>query len=283
VGLVPQQMPVAEVVPAAPVIFDPRALTSLPSEGRGGDLLVTQAEDGRCTLWFCTRGQDSERPAEWRQVLLGIPVAERGLEEIAWPQRVIDSVGIGADQDTRSVVGGPDGATLTLTPRAGATLGAFRRGPVLDLTQLLNPQTITHGDVVTTADLARADIIAFERNGNAPAAGGGWESCDWTFADGIRSLTVGWDGRASAARDPHVVANGSIRGMTYTSHFGLTPPSPDLTIPADEVISFLIFAVPELATDSPDFTIAVNGTPSPGPGEEATPDIDAIGVIPRSR
>ena len=38
--------------------------------------------------------------------------------------------------------------------------------------------TVTHGDSVHREDLFRADVIAFERNGNAPAASGGWESCE---------------------------------------------------------------------------------------------------------
>jgi hypothetical protein len=73
-SLVPQPMPVPEAVPADPVMFDTRVAESLPREGHGGDLLVTQGEDRLCTLWFCTRSQEGDRAALWSQVLLGIPM-----------------------------------------------------------------------------------------------------------------------------------------------------------------------------------------------------------------
>jgi hypothetical protein len=280
VRLVPQPMAVPTVVRAAPIMFDPAQLTSLPRTGQGGDLLVTQDPDGRCTLWFCVRGPDAERPADWREVLLGRP-AMRGLTQVAWSHNVVDVVGVGS-QDPRTVLGGPDGATLTLSPGASAaTFGAFQPVAVRDLSELFTAATVTHGDLPGPADLAQVDVIAFERNGGGPSAGGGWESCNWTFGDGIGSVTVVWDGRPGIPRNPHVIANGSITGATYTGHFGITPPSPDLTIPAGEVISFLLFALPEISTDSPGFTVRVSGTPAPGPGQEATPDIDTIGVIHR--
>ncbi|HEX2084168.1 MAG TPA: hypothetical protein VHF89_00670 [Solirubrobacteraceae bacterium] len=83
-GLVPQPMDTPGVRPAAPVQFDSTVLESLPDAGNGGDLLATRGQDGRCTLWFCTRGQAAETPAEWSQVLLATPLAARELEFADW-------------------------------------------------------------------------------------------------------------------------------------------------------------------------------------------------------
>jgi hypothetical protein len=46
-----------------------------------------------------------------------------------------------------------------------------------------------------------------------------------------------------------------------------------------EVISFLVFSLPQLRTDDPDFAVEVKPR-SPG-GSPDTPDIDAIGLLPR--
>jgi hypothetical protein len=75
IQLAPQKMPVSNPVPATPIQFDPNDVSeSLPSNGEGGDLLVTR--DGEdCALWFCTRRQlTGESGAVWAQVLLGDPV-----------------------------------------------------------------------------------------------------------------------------------------------------------------------------------------------------------------
>jgi hypothetical protein len=69
---------------------------------------------------------------------------------------------------------------------------------------------------------------------------------------------VSWNGTLGAPRDPHVVANGSVRGSDYKSYFGLTSGA----IPDSEVISFLLFTLPELNTEAPNFTVAVRGQPS---------------------
>ena len=45
-------------------------------------------------------------------------------------------------------------------------------------------------------------------------------------------------------------------------------------------MSYLVIAVPEVDTAAADFTITVTGR-SPGAGEDVTPDIDVIGVLPR--
>jgi hypothetical protein len=71
-----------------------------------------------------------------------------------------------------------------------------------------------------------------------PAAGGGWETCDFTFEDGSSSFDLHWDRRAGAPRDRHVVANGSIRGAHYARHFGVsTDPSSPNAVGADEEIT----------------------------------------------
>ena len=134
---------------------------------------------------------------------------------------------------------------------------------------------ITAGDRPTADDLARTDVIAFELNGGAPAAGGGWESCDFSFSDGTTTIAVPWNGGAGAPRDAHVIANGSIRGADYATYFRAEPGSI-----SDQVISFLLFALPKLDTANPAFIVTVTGRP-PGAGEEVTPDIDAIGIVAR--
>ena len=101
---------------------------------------------------------------------------------------------------------------------------------------------------------------------------GGWETCGWTFADGARAVSVTWDGRARADRAFHIVANGRIHGAEYVRYFEL----PSGTIPPSEVISFLLFALPELGTADSSFTVAVEGRFA-----GSTPDIDAIGVVSR--
>jgi len=265
-------MSVPEVVPASPVMFERSVGQSLPKEGSGGDLLATRGEDGRCTLWFCTRGQEQDRPAVWAQVLLGTAVAQSGTSSISWPRAVIESVGgTGLGENPESALGEPDAAIQALMPGAQATFGEFGGGLSPDLAELLGAENVTHGDRPAPDDLARADVIAFELNGSAPATGQGWESCNWTFADGVTSLSVSWDGRAGAPpRDTHVVANGSIRGVDYASAFGLDSGT------VDPVVSFLLFALPELSIDEASFTVTVS---SAGPGSESTPDIDAIGLL----
>jgi hypothetical protein len=75
IHLVPQRMPVTTLVPTTTSVYDTGVLDLLPPEGRGGDLLVTQNDDGECVLWICTRSSQPPQRATWRQVLLGDPVA----------------------------------------------------------------------------------------------------------------------------------------------------------------------------------------------------------------
>jgi hypothetical protein len=277
VGLPPQHMPVPATVPASPEMYGPAVSSSLPTAGRGGDLLATQDDIGDCTLWFCRRGQEGAAPAEWAQVLLGAKIASgSAVGEIAWPAAIVTSTGVGAaGQDPATVVGPPDGKTDTLTANGqGATYGSFTPRHYRKLAQLFAPGNVTAGDQPSDADIARADVIAFENNSHGPDSGGGWESCDFGFSDGAASVTVRWNGVAGAARDPHVVANGTVSKAAYVSHFGIDPTA------IEGGYSFLLLSIPELNTHAPGFTASIKFSTLPGAGE-ASPDIDAIGVLTR--
>ncbi|CAM5651263.1 hypothetical protein KAURM247S_02337 [Kitasatospora aureofaciens] len=65
-------------------MYDGTALEQLPAEGSGGDLLVTQSDDGTCALWFCTNSAQPDRRAVWREVLLGPPPVPQALELVDW-------------------------------------------------------------------------------------------------------------------------------------------------------------------------------------------------------
>src|SRR3989442_709726 len=115
-------------------------------------------------------------------------------QTILWPRQVLASVGGSTpEENPQRVLGEPNGTTQLLLPGASATFREFRGDPHPALTELLGAGKVKHGDLVSLYDLARSDVIAFARNGTAPAAGGGWESCDWTFADGVTTLSVRWD------------------------------------------------------------------------------------------
>ena len=120
VGLVPQTMPVPGVVPASPVKFDSSVLESLPREGRGGDLLVTQGQDDRCTLWFCSKSQEGETPAVWSQVLLATPVASQEAEFTDWTA-VIDGVAHGTLLGSSVMLSG----TIVTAPPNSVVDGSF--------------------------------------------------------------------------------------------------------------------------------------------------------------
>ena len=212
----------------------------------------------RLLLAWTGEGEENLNVAKVRLTLLA---------NILWPQRVITSVFDAANplENPQGALGKPDGTVYVLDPgtvsgeEKGATFGEFGGGFYQKLAQLLGASPpVTHGDTVSPENLARADVVAFERNGAAPATGGGWEDCRFTFADGLTSLSVSWNGTLGAPRDPHVVANGSVRGSDYKSYFGL----PSGAVPDGEVISFLLFTLPELDTEAPNFTVAVRGQPS---------------------
>jgi hypothetical protein len=125
---------------------------------------------------------------------------------------------------------------------------------------------------VSESDLARADIIAFEDNGFAPAPSGGWESSHWAFSDVTSSFAIDFDEfTVPATSIPGVVANGSVSGASYAAYFGV-PPLPST------VVSYLLFDLPPtINTASPAFSVKVSGGfPIEG---EGTPDVDAIGIL----
>jgi hypothetical protein len=195
-----------------------------------------------------------------------------------WPRNAVDATPPDAT-DHLVALGPPNGLAWTVQPGRSATLGEPRRQTCLDLAELLRASAIIAGDVPDWRALARGQAIAFERNGGSPAPSGGWESCSFTFDDGVSALTVNWDERAGAARDRHILANGSIRGADYIRAFGLVATSPAAQIGEQEVISFLLFNLDELNINSLDFYSVVVSAFSPGPGAEATPDIDAIAFL----
>lgn len=93
-------------------------------------------------------------------------------------------------------------------------------------------------------------------------------------------MAIPWDGRIGAGRDDHIVASGNIRGADYRAMFEMDNQSPEVPLVDEEIMSYPMIAVPEVDTAAADFTITATGR-SPGAGEDVTPDIDVIGVLPR--
>ncbi len=206
------------------------------------------------------------------------------LAEILWPRRVLASNGGGTPrEDPQRALGDPDGRDYVVihgavTGTVGATFGdfgQFRGRHYPRLAELLGASPPVTHNPVRPEDVARADVVAFERNGVGPAPSGGWERCEFVFSDGFTSVSVIVDDSAGAALDPHVLGNGSITGLPYKRYFGVTSGDP---IPDGECISFLLFTLPELSTANPDFTVEVRARP-PGETGSFTPDIDAIGLV----
>jgi hypothetical protein len=204
--------------------------------------------------------------------------------EIAWPHELIDASG-GADETAGNVLGEPDGAVYVLFPDRTATFADFRGRRYPDLVELLAANHVIFGDSVSRTDcgnaadpVALADVIAFERNGSDPAPGGGWERCTFIFSDVSGHVSVSWTEGEGVPRDPHVLANGSVLGADYKTFFDVAAVDPP--IGDSEVISYLLFTLPELDTGNPEFTVTLTGRP---PGETAylSPDVDAIGVLRR--
>jgi hypothetical protein len=181
------------------------------------------------------------------------------------------------------VLGPPDGAVMVIRPGTSVTFGEFgveSAAVYPGLPSLFTAARITWGDPVRLEIFARADIVAFERNGFGPVSAGGFESCDWLISGGGASVAIPWDGRIGAGRDDHIVASGNIRGADDRAMFGMDNQPPEVPLADEEIMSYLMIAVPEVDTAAADFTIAVTGR-SPGAGEDVTPDIDVIGVLPR--
>ncbi|HRW07884.1 MAG TPA: hypothetical protein P5121_22435 [Caldilineaceae bacterium] len=204
---------------------------------------------------------------------------------ILWADKIGESVGGGHPEQ---MLGAPDANGYGLSADKSATITEFRYRIYSGFSGLLS--TVVNGDQVTPEILAAADVIAFEGNGYSPAASGGWESCDWTFSDGVNPpLSVAWDEAPNAIRDPHILANGSITGAAYSAFFGFPSSNfqswgikPEDINPEELVISFLLFRLrPEIDTASLSFQIKISGSslpPQPGV-RECTPDPDAIGIV----
>jgi len=158
---------------------------------------------------------------------------------------------------------------------------------------------------VSPADLARADVIAFEGNGGSPAGiDNGWESSVWTFSDGVTTRVVTFNECLGAAgSDPRIITTGSIIGpsgniftgdIAYSSFFGMCSPNPN-----SHVISYILFDLhsisPGIDVNSRSFSIRIEnyhtGTlPAsdskanvcgPGLSGGGTPDPDAVGIFSR--
>ncbi len=187
-------------------------------------------------------------------------------------------------------LGAPDGDEWLCEGDEAATFAGWRRATYEGLDQLL--ANAIAGDKVTAEMLASADVIAWELNGTSPAYSGGWESCRWTFSDSQHQIEVVWNeattdhtlGGPPVPRDPHVIANGSVTGAAYASFFGIpmsviTQYQP--TFPPEAiVISFLLFRVrDEIDVTGPAFTLTLSAVDPVHGEQEATPDVDAIGVL----
>lgn len=186
------------------------------------------------------------------------------------------------DYPTR-LLGPPDGRSYPVDDHnTTVTLQDFRPQSYAGIVDLLG--FANAGDVVGRDQFLSADLISFEANGNAAGPAGGWESCDWRFSDGSRTLAFHWDtasvppGSDGVTRDPHVVGNGSVSGSVYAAFFGIAPDIVHNENPAaptldDVVISFLLLRLqPEIDPTSPslEVTMSVNG---------GSPDPDALGIL----
>jgi hypothetical protein len=190
---------------------------------------------------------------------------------VLWAGKILDTNGQGLSQfDTPEyALGAPDFLSNALqdvneSVEEFVKVGDFRGGFHPGLAALLG---------VSESTLARADIIAFEDNGFAPAPSGGFESSHWVFSDGVSSFAVDFnENTVPATSIPGVVANGSVSGASYKAFFGITPPFPQT------VVSYLLFDLPPtINTASSAFSVRVTGG-LPGEGEGA-PDVDAIGIL----
>ena len=132
---------------------------------------------------------------------------------------------------------------------------------------------------VSNAYLARADIIAFEGNGGAPAGGLGWESSMWFVSDLAHAYAETFDettglGTISLGRRAKF-RTGDMLGSAYGAYFGIA-------VPPGEHFSWILIDVPnDIDVRSPSFSVWVSGAdvhPGPG-GDEGTPDPDAIGIL----
>ena len=185
---------------------------------------------------------------------------------ILWASKLLSA----SSPTPSNILGPPDGQSTTLSTTGQVVVAAFRGGGFYPLLSLLTG--------VTAAQLARADVIAFELNGNAPAPSGGWESTRWTFEDGTNSATVDWNEVAGTANPTSaLVASGSIAGASYATFFGFSSAG------VGKVVSYILLSLPApLDLSSGSLRIKITGWNGTGHGE-GTPDPDAIGIFPCHR
>jgi hypothetical protein len=186
-----------------------------------------------------------------------------------------------ASAGAERMVGAPDAHTVIIGLHVpSATVSGFVGRRYDGLAELL--AGAVKGDRVTPAMLASADVIAFDHNGDEAAPSGGFESCDWVFADGAHTLAVPWDDRVDDAgvpvpRDAHVIANGTLVGRPFADFFDvpdadLMAENPSGGTPLGVRIGFLLFRIrPEIDPSSPGLTVTVK--------QSGRPDVDSVGIL----
>jgi len=126
--------------------------------------------------------------------------------------------------------------------------------------------------------LERADVIAWEGNGGAPAPSGGWESARFLFTDGTDSVTVDWVETVGAPVPAAVLKTGTVTFANFTSFFGIAPGTGE-----PGLYSYLLFDLPpEIDTASPGFAATLTLGVFAGLAGEGSPDTESIGVFSRS-
>ena len=207
------------------------------------------------------------------------PLAPPRVRSVRWAANVNPSW-----SGRTNILGVPDNRDTPLAPPLTITeFGTPMRYP--DFGSLLSS--------VRPADLARADVIAFELG--TAGVDEGFESGIWTFSDGVNTRLVRFNECLGAAgSDPRIVATGTIRGpggrretgnAAYRNFFRLC--SPD-----GQFISFILFDLhslrPVIDVTSRNFSISIEnyhtGTPSdpacgPGLTGEGGPEPDAVGIF----
>ena len=184
---------------------------------------------------------------------------------IGWSSDLVQAVG----PDPLSVVGTPDARCTGVSDYAYTWVRRFPTFRTYDAALLAGFLG------ATTTDITMADVLAFECNGNHPAAGGGWESSTWFFNDLKRSYAETFDenlahGTILSGRRA-VFKTGTVTGAAFNRFFGVTGGNP--------AMSWMLIRLPaDIDTQPLDpvrFSIRVSGALR----GEGSPDPDAIGVV----
>ena len=128
---------------------------------------------------------------------------------------------------------------------------------------------------VSQAQLALADMIAFDVQSLVPGQGAGvnngFESVRIIAADSLTSITFDHDESQTALR-PGVVATGTLTSTQFNSFFGGNSPFSN---------SWLLLDMGNVSidTNSPFFLAQLTSGSSVGLGGEGTPDLDAFGLL----